>query len=69
MSERISPTAHYTGQVWFKNGPEDPNVVLLKITSRSAEYWDENAPGGPIGTALSFYFVASALASWLNASR
>lgn len=41
-------------KVWFKNGPEDPNVVLLKITGRSAEYWDENAPGGPIGTALSF---------------
>ncbi len=41
-------------KVWFKNGPTDPNVVLIKISSISAEYWDENAPGGLLGTVISY---------------
>ncbi|MDZ4770207.1 MAG: pyridoxamine 5'-phosphate oxidase family protein [Chloroflexota bacterium] len=38
-------------QAWFKNGPEDPNVVLVKINAESAEYWD-GPPGGMIGSAI-----------------
>lgn len=31
-------------QAWFPNGPDDPDVVLLKVDADSAEYW--NTPGG-----------------------
>ena len=37
---------------WFTDGPEDPNVVLIKIEAHGAEYWD--SPGGRIATAISF---------------
>ena len=29
---------------WFPKGPDDPEVALLKVTIREAEYWD--APNG-----------------------
>jgi len=38
-------------KAWFENGPEDPNVVLIKINTHSAEYWD-GPPGGKIGSAI-----------------
>jgi general stress protein 26 len=37
-------------RVWFENGPEDPNVVLLKVEGDEAQYWD--APDGPIGSLV-----------------
>jgi general stress protein 26 len=27
-------------KVWFKNGPDDPDVVFLKVVPHEAEYWD-----------------------------
>jgi general stress protein 26 len=39
-------------EAWFTNGPEDPNVVLIKVTGHGAEYWD--TPGGRIATVISF---------------
>ena len=39
-------------EAWFPNGPEDPDVVLLKVEGDSAEYWD--SPGGRLATAFSF---------------
>ena len=27
-------------KVWFPNGPDDPNVALLRVTPNGAEYWD-----------------------------
>lgn len=39
-------------EAWMPQGPEDPSVVLIKINSSSAEYWDN--PGGRISTAFSF---------------
>lgn len=27
-------------KAWFPNGPEDPNVTLLKVNVQKAEYWD-----------------------------
>jgi len=39
-------------EAWFSDGPDDPDVGLLKFTADSAEYWD--SPGGRIASALSF---------------
>lgn len=39
-------------QVWFPEGPEDPDLVLLKVRAISAEYWD--APGGTVVNAINF---------------
>lgn len=40
---------HEPLRIWFENGPDDPNVVLIHVDASSAEYWD--APGG-IGAAI-----------------
>lgn len=29
-------------KIWFPNGPEDPDVALLKIEVEHAEYWENN---------------------------
>ena len=39
-------------EAWFPSGPEDPQVVLIKVDGDSAEYW--NSPGGRLATAFSF---------------
>jgi general stress protein 26 len=39
-------------EAWFPNGPEDPDVVLLRVDATSAEYWD--SPGGRVASLLSF---------------
>ncbi|MEU2349687.1 pyridoxamine 5'-phosphate oxidase family protein [Modestobacter sp. NPDC049651] len=39
-------------EAWFPDGPEDPNVVLLRVEAASAEYWD--SPGGRLASAVSF---------------
>lgn len=31
---------------WFPNGPEDPNIAVLKVVPDKAEYWD--APANPV---------------------
>lgn len=38
-------------EAWFPDGPEDPNITLLKFVSDSAEYWD--TPGGRVATIFS----------------
>ena len=37
-------------EAWFPDGPEDPNVTLLKVDTISGEYWD--SPGGKIATVI-----------------
>ena len=37
---------------WFPDGPEDPDIVLLKVHADGAEYWD--GPGQGIVSVLSF---------------
>lgn len=37
---------------WFPDGPDDPDVVLLRVDADSAEYW--KAPGGRLASLLSF---------------
>ena len=39
-------------EAWFPDGPEDADVVLLRVEAASAEYWD--SPGGRLATAFSF---------------
>lgn len=33
-------------EVWFPKGPSDPNVCLLRVRPRSAEYWDNSGLPG-----------------------
>jgi general stress protein 26 len=37
-------------EAWFPDGPETPEVVLLRVDSDSAEYW--TSPGGTAATVL-----------------
>lgn len=39
-------------EAWFPDGPEDPDVGVLRFAAESAQYW--NTPGGKISTAFSF---------------
>lgn len=39
-------------EAWMPQGPEDPSVVLIKVSPESAEYWD--TPGGRVASVLSF---------------
>jgi general stress protein 26 len=39
-------------EAWLPQGPEDPSVVLIKVTGHTAEYWD--TPGGRVASLLSF---------------
>jgi len=43
-------------EAWFPNGADDPNVVMLKVTVKEAEYWDS-----PSNTMVQMYQVAKAL--------
>ena len=38
-------------EAWFPQGPEDPSIVLIKVTGDTAEYWD--GPGGRVSSVLS----------------
>ena len=39
-------------EAWLPEGPDDPNVVLIKVEPHTAEYWD--TPGGRVASLLSF---------------
>lgn len=39
-------------EAWFPDGPDSPEVSLLRIDPDSAEYWE--TPGGRVSTALAF---------------
>ncbi|GAA3573056.1 pyridoxamine 5'-phosphate oxidase family protein [Microlunatus spumicola] len=38
-------------EAWFPQGPEDPSIVLIKVSGETAEYWD--GPGGRVSSVLS----------------
>jgi general stress protein 26 len=40
LEEFWSPFA----EAWFPNGPSDPNVGLMRVQPRTAEYWESNSP-------------------------
>ena len=33
-------------RVWFPNGKDDPNIVLLRVDPTVGEYWDNRTPAG-----------------------
>jgi general stress protein 26 len=37
-------------EAWFAKGPQDPDVVLIKVRGESAEYWD--SPGGRVASVI-----------------
>ncbi len=39
-------------EAWFPDGPQDPDLALLRVDAESAEYW--KAPGGRAASLLSF---------------
>ena len=39
-------------EAWLPQGAEDPDVVLIRVESVSAEYWD--TPGGRVASVFSF---------------
>jgi general stress protein 26 len=39
-------------EAWFPDGPQDPDLVLLRVDAVSAEYW--KAPGGRAATLLTY---------------
>ena len=39
-------------KAWFPDGPDQPDVALLKVTVKKAEYWD--GPSSTIAQAISF---------------
>jgi general stress protein 26 len=39
-------------KAWFPDGPDQPDVVLLKVKMTKAEYWD--GPSSTISQAVSF---------------
>jgi general stress protein 26 len=41
-----------THKIYFPNGPEDPNVALLKVTVSKAEYWESGS--NPVSRAFDF---------------
>lgn len=38
-------------EAWFPDGPETPNLGLIKLHADTAEYWD--SPGGRLATVIS----------------
>lgn len=42
-------------RIWFEDGPESPEVVLIHVNAKSAQYWD--TPDGVIGKAVSMVKV------------
>jgi len=39
-------------EAWFPDGPENPDIVLVKVHADGAEYWD--TPGAGVVSVLSF---------------
>jgi general stress protein 26 len=50
-----------TDRVWWRGGPTDPGVCLLRIEPQAAELWD-----GPASTASTLFQLAKA---WLTGVR
>ena len=39
-------------KMWFPEGKDDPNIALLRVSLKKAEYWD--SPSSTVGFMLSF---------------
>ncbi len=54
--ERIKALWNPAVQAWYPHGPDDPHVVLVKVVTRSAEFWDSKG-----GTITQMYAMAKAV--------
>jgi general stress protein 26 len=54
ITDKETVKKHWTASArgWFPKGPDDPEVALLKVTIREAEYWD--APNGKAVVLLAY---------------
>lgn len=41
--ERIRQMWNPAVQAWYPHGPDDPHVMLVRVVSHAAEYWDSGA--------------------------
>lgn len=41
--EKIKELWNPAVQAWYPHGPDDPHVMLVKVVSDTAEYWDSSA--------------------------
>lgn len=48
--EKIREMWNQAVEAWFPDGPETPEVCLLRVDSDSAEYW--SSPGGTAATVI-----------------
>ncbi len=39
-------------RIWFPDGPDDPDIALIRVSVRWAEYWD--SPGGAVKLAYGY---------------
>ena len=46
----------YKRQAWFSGGADDPDVRLIRVTPRTAQFWD--SPGG-VRTMVSMIAAAA----------
>ena len=49
-------------KIWFKDGVNDPNIALIKVTAESAEYWD--SPSGAFVRLIGFVKMATGLGTF-----
>jgi hypothetical protein len=48
---RSRSASTWSVEAWFPDGPDDPNIRLLKVDVSSTEYWDSS---GRLATLISF---------------
>ena len=58
ITDKDAIKQHWTASArgWFPKGPDDPEIALLKVTIREAEYWD-----APNGKAVVLFAYAKAM--------
>lgn len=49
--EKIKELWNPSVEAWFPQGPEDPDIGILRFAAESAQYWD--TPGGRIASVFS----------------
>ena len=45
VDDKVRKEAYFSAPIkaWFPEGADDPNLILIKVTPNSAEYWDSNS--------------------------
>ncbi len=50
--EKIHALWNSSVEAWFPDGPDSPDVGLLRVSPDSAEYWD--SPGGRLASVIAY---------------